>query len=535
MAGLATSSGMNKSNSTTKNMKNFLPKFLLVLISVIALSLSLRGNMGNPHESELNNIEWKEEGPFELSPERGRFGLTYSLVEYNSPFFSLPLAHFITPDLGYINDRYVSLFAPGVSFLIMPGYIIGKYFGASQVGSFAVVSLFAVINVILIYSITTSLGFRKVSSFISSLIFLFGSPAFAYGVDLYQHHISTFLILLSMLLLIKFKSFWSYFFVWFLVGWSISIDYPNLVLMSPIMIYLGRSMYEYIIKSNRLIFNIHISKVLAVLSVIMPLSFFIWFNQISYGNPFQFAGNVGSVGNIGQDGKPAALASYTLDTAKDYVKPDDQNKQSAEFFKPREMVLGLYILIFSSDRGILHFTPVMLVGIIGAVLMYKRQNTFLVLLISIFTLNILLYAMWGDPWGGWAFGARYLIPSYALLSIFVASWLDRFHRHIPLLLAFFLLTAYSVYANTAGALSSSTNPPQVQILELEKLSGRVELYSWDRNIEFLQNGRSKSFSYNTFFKDSISPWQYFEIISYALIGILAIATIALYFSPKENS
>lgn len=499
------------------------------------LSLSLRGNIGNPKEEDLNDIRWKEDGPFELSPQRGRFGLTYSLVENNSPFFSIPLARFITPDLGYINDRYVSLFAPGVSFLIAPGYIVGKYFGASQVGSFAVISVFALINVLLIYDIATYLGFRKGSSFISSLIFLFGTPAFAYGVDLYQHHISTFLILLSMLLLIKKKSFWTYSFIWFLVGWSISIDYPNLFLMLPIMMHLGRSTFCYLFKSDRLIINIHINKILAVLSVILPLSFFIWFNYISYGNPFQFAGNVGSVGNIGQDGKPAALASYSLESAKDYIRPEDQNKQSVGFFKPREIALGLYILIFSRDRGVLYFAPVMLVGILGAIVMYKRKNPYLILFVSIATLNLLLYAMWGDPWGGWAFGARYLIPSYALLSILLASWLDRFQRHIPMLLAFLLLTGYSVYVNAAGALSSSTNPPKVQILALEKVSGRVELYSWDRNIEFIENGHIKSFAYNTFFKDSISPWRYFETISYSLFGILIIATIAHYLSSKERS
>jgi hypothetical protein len=515
-------------------MKNFLPKFLLVFIAVIALTLSLRGNIGNPKESELNNIEWKEDGPFELSPERGRFGLTYSLVEHHSPFFSLPLARFITPDLGYINERYVSLFAPGVSFLIAPGYIIGKYFGASQVGSFAVVSLFAVINVVLIYSIATSLGFGKISSFISSLIFIFGSPAFAYGVDLYQHHISTFLILLSLLLVVKFKNFWSLFFVWFLWASSIPIDYPNAILMLPIGFYAIYSLFDFSNNSKTIVINVKLARVFSIISIALPMTFFLWFNQMSYGNPFQFSGTVGSVGNIGGDGKPAQLDSYSLDTAKDYIKPDEQKKNALGFFEPRKMISGLQILIFSKDRGVLFFTPIMILAVFGISFLYKKNPKTAVLFLSVITANVLLYSMWGDPWGGWAFGSRYLIPSYAILAIFLAAFLDYLHKNILVLLIFFALGGYSLYVNTAGALSSSTNPPQVQILNLEKLSGRRELYSWDRNVEFLQNGDTKSFIYQTWVKDYVTPWQYFQIIAGSIIAMLVIATLALYFSKEGN-
>lgn len=513
-------------------MKKFLPKFLLVLISAIALSLSLRGNMGNPQESELNNVEWREDGPFELSPERGRFGLTYSLVEHHSPFFSVPLARFITPDLGYINDKYVSLFAPGLSYLIMPGYIVGKYFGASQVGSFAIISLFAIFNLLLLYGIARKLGVGKTASFIAPLVFLFATPAFAYGVDLYQHHVSTFLILSSLYLLFASNHWIALSLVWLLCAASIPLDYPNLILMLPLGLYALSRIVEITRTKESTTINFRFWRILTFISMSLPIAFFLWFNQTSYANPLQFSGTIGSVANIGQDGRPAQLPEYNLDIAKDYVRPADQEKSAVRFFNPRSMVEGLQVLLLSRDRGVITFTPIMLLGIIGAFVLFKQRPKEVALLASVIVANLLLYSMWGDPWGGWAFGARYLIPSYALLSIFVASWLSRYQRNLPLLLLFLLLMGYSVYVSTAGALSSSTNPPQVQVLSLEQLSGRPELYSWDRNIEFLQNGHSKSFAYNTFFKDYLSPLQYFELIAYSLIGIIAVATIVLYFSPK---
>jgi hypothetical protein len=127
----------NKKRYTRKNIIIS----LVILISALILGLSLRGHLGNPTATELNNNYWKDNGPLELSPERGRFALLYSLAEDHSFFFSLPLARFATPDLGYENGHYVSLFAPAVSFFAIPGYLIGKALGASQAGSVSVICL----------------------------------------------------------------------------------------------------------------------------------------------------------------------------------------------------------------------------------------------------------------------------------------------------------------------------------------------------------------------------------------------------------
>src|SRR3989344_887400 len=127
-------------------MKKFIQPFLLILFCAVILGLSLRGISGNPTSSVINQPQWKENGPFELSPERGRFALALSMIENKSFFYSLPIARFATPDLGFKNGNYVSLFAPGVSFLIIPGFWLGNMLGAGQVGAFAVIALFAFAN-----------------------------------------------------------------------------------------------------------------------------------------------------------------------------------------------------------------------------------------------------------------------------------------------------------------------------------------------------------------------------------------------------
>src|SRR5690606_9671606 len=155
----------------------------------------------------------------------------YSIVEDNSVFHNEQVARFAVPDIATNDGKYVSLFAPGLSYLSSPGYMIGKMFGHAQFGTFAVVSLFALFNFMLVYLVSRQLGAYKAAAFLGAITFLFATPAFVYGVNLYQHHVSAFMILVSMLLLMRYKTIWSNIIVFILCGASISIDYPNLFFM----------------------------------------------------------------------------------------------------------------------------------------------------------------------------------------------------------------------------------------------------------------------------------------------------------------
>src|SRR5215467_8344144 len=61
---------------------------LFIAFCTLILSLSLRGLPGNPTSTQINTLAWKDNGPFELSPERGRFALLYSVAENHSVHFS---------------------------------------------------------------------------------------------------------------------------------------------------------------------------------------------------------------------------------------------------------------------------------------------------------------------------------------------------------------------------------------------------------------------------------------------------------------
>ncbi len=507
--------------------------FLTVFCALI-LALSVRGRVGNPMPTQMNDLSWKDNGPFELSPERGRYALTYSLIEDHAFSFSLPIARFATPDLGYKDGKYVSLFAPGVSYAVIPGFLIGKYFGSEQVGSYVVIALFALLNVLLIRTIAIRLGAHTLAATLGSLIFIFATPAFAYGVNLYQHHVSTFLILSAVYLLISRNGFIALVLIWLLFAASIPVDYPNLVLMAPIgLAALGKFILTER-KEKLTTFTLKPLYIFSFLGVILPLAFFMWFNFQSYGNSFQISGTVRRVEAMDQNGKPikpqGADKNY-IDPLSDSAK---QKKTFIGFFDTREMLNGFYIHFFSPDRGIIYYAPVVLFGIIGFVLAIKKKVKIISVLVGIIGANILLYSMWGDPWGGWAFGSRYLIPSYAILSVFIALLLTYWKRKTVFFLAFIPVAFYSIAVNTLGAITTSALPPQIQVLNLEKLSGIVQRYTYLKNWEFLLAGNSKSFVYQTFLSNHFPPVVFYQILTVSICAVVGGITFYYYLISRKG-
>lgn len=509
-------------------LKNFLLTVFFVILSALILVLSIRGLPGNPTPVQLNTIQWKDNGPFELSPERGRFALTYSLVENKSLQFSDDIGEFAKPDVAVYKGNYVSLFAPLVSFITAPGYFIGKYFGFAQVGTFAVISFFAVFNFLLIRKIAIKLGANQIAASLAALAFLFATPAFTYAVDLYQHHISTFLILSSLYLLIQFDSFWSLGLVFLLCAVSIPLDNPNLVLMFPIGAYALTKIFSLKDGVHHLKISLKPWRILAPVLMTIPIAFFLWFNLASNGNPFQLSGTLPSPRSIS-----ASVSHNPNNLVTDQNSKPSSDKSAVGFFQTRNMINGFYIHLLSPDRGIIFFTPVILFGVVGFVVALKRKVKFVPVMAAIVGFNLILYSMWGDPWGGWAFGSRYLIPSYAILSIFIALLLTYWRKYFVFLLIFFGFFAYSAGVNTLGAITSSANPPQGEAQALEKISGIKQDYTYLREWNMITNDNSKSFVFQTWAKNYMSAEQYFVVLVDLIILCGLSLIVFLHFFSKE--
>ncbi len=508
---------------------------LLVAFPVLVLLLSLHGIKGNPTESTLNNPIWKDEGPLELSPDRGRFALMYSIVESNSFQFSLPIARFAAPDVAFYNGQYVSLFAPAVSFLVAPGYLIGKAFGASQVGAFAVIALFGLMNMFLIRAIVSSLTKNKLAGTLAGFIFLFATPAFPYAVTLYQHHVTTFLVLFSIYILTKSDSLLVIGSVLFMCALSIPVDNPNAIFMFPIGLYAVLKLFKLETLTEKIKIRVRYFGVLSILLAVIPMLLMFAFDQISHGQPFKLSGTLQAVKIIGDNGKPVISPQSQKDDPKTTLQAETKQKTATGFFKTRNMLNGFYIHLVSPDRGTLIFAPIIFFGFLGLVRFPKKYTAIGVVTFAVAGSIFVLYSMWGDPWGGWAFGSRYMIPAYAAMSIFLGVALVRIAKNYLLSFLFALVVLYSLSVNALGAVTTNRNPPQVEAVALQETSRRIENYSYDRNWEFLMSNRSKSFVFQNYLSTSMNAQDfYFLVVAINIVVFLPLFTYFVYTTRKSK-
>src|SRR3989344_5278847 len=146
-------------------MWRFLPKtiFIATLVLVVILSAGVvKGDKGNPlfFQKETER-DARVGGPFESTNNSSRFVLTEAIVEDQTLFLNEQRARFSSPDLVKVGDKYVSIFTPGISFMAVPFYIIGKVFGLPQLFSYLLTTVLALLNLLLIAYLATKTGVSK--------------------------------------------------------------------------------------------------------------------------------------------------------------------------------------------------------------------------------------------------------------------------------------------------------------------------------------------------------------------------------------
>ncbi len=517
-----------------KLIKKYIKNSLFLLFCGLILTLSVKGIPGNPSPADFADPKWSQTGPLEPSVEGGRFALLYSIVEDHSLEFSKDIALLATPDLGYRDGKYISLFAPGISFLSIPGYLFGKALGISQVGAFATAAVFALLNVYLLRKIAMLMGSNPIAASIASVTFIFASPAFAYATTLYQHHISTFLILLSIYILIRFNSLKSLLIFWTIYGLAFIVDYPNLILMFPIAVYALAKTFSLKKHENTIKVSFSLKRLLMVLGIILPFALMFWYNQNANGGALKLSGTLDQVTSISKSGKPNLGSEIIKKAIKEKKMANIPNTSFFSAFQNRHMLTGLYVHFLSPDRGMIVFTPIMLFGILGIIYSFKKWNNNVCLLVVIALCNILLYSMWDDPQGGWAFGSRYLIPTYAILSVFIAQLLTKFRKYNIFLLIFFAVLSYSVAVNTLGALTPTTNPPKSEAIALEKQYHQKQKYNYFRNADIINGGESKSFVFQAFAANHVSAWDYYIDLTIFIIIVTGFYLAYLFYYPDKN-
>lgn len=514
--------------SPTQRARSFLKYTAILFVFLVSLGIFaavLRGVPGNPTASEIRTNLEKRSQPFELSPERGRYAIIMALDENKSFALSAQLRDVVYPDVGYYEGRYYSFFAPGISLLAYPFYFVGKQFNIGQVASYSVISLFALLNMAIIYKIcrhTFKLPYW--AGLFGGIMFAFGSTSLSYANTMYQHHVTTFFILSSFYAVWKFAQKGRFSYLWAVMVWcnyalAIFIDYPNAILMFPVMVYLLIETVSIIREKRKLYLTVRLGSIITMIAFLGITAVHGYYNYVNFDSPLRVSGSL--------IGYKAIKDFHLLDSkkGKENLKKFEAMKQPVGFFKEENLPKGLFILLFDTDKGIFFFAPIFLIAVFDIVSLVRRIDRRYGVLLATVALNLFLYASFDDPWGGYAFGPRYLIPTMGVLSILASEFLVIGKRKLLIRGMTFLLFLYSAFIALLGALTTNSIPPKVEAIPLHSA------YNFVLNYSILKRGISSSYLYNTFF-NNVSLWTYFMIL-YG--GIILLFVLTLFILPRLSN
>ena len=508
---------MKIGNQILTTLKKFdLMTGVVVLLSLIVLVLTIRGDY---REGKL----WYQQpafrdravgGPFESSNSASRFALVEALAERGSFVFNLDEARMAAPDMVQLDGKFFTIFTPGISFFAVPFYKIGQIFQIEQLASYFSTTIFAICSLLLISKLAQRLNVKKPIAIIGGFVFLFATNAFAYSQTLTQHHGSTTLILAALYITMLPVSWKRNIFFGIISGLGMLFDFPNMFMLFAIGLFLFSKHLDIKKRFDKYRVTFNYSIVLVAVGMIPFILGFLYYNTQTTGSPLQ----------IGQMFYRSDY--FDTDEVKAQHKIERQKSQDTYAdklpFSTKIQLNSGYVLLLSDERAWWYYSPIILLGIIGIILSYREKKylNYTVLFSSIILLNILMYSMFGDPWGGWSFGPRYLIPGAAISSVLFAYALEKYKKNLIFLIISLGLFGYSAVVNTAGALTSLNVPPLVEAQQLEYRIPHTYLY----NLEQLQEGKISSLLYKRFFSSLLSARWYW----YALSSLVIVIPIALW-------
>jgi hypothetical protein len=119
----------------------------------------------------------------------------------------------------------------------------------------------------------------------------------------------------------------------------------------------------------------------------------------------------------------------------------------------RHFLAGLAGLLVSPSRGLFVFSPVLLAGVAGGVLVWRsKAQEPLRFLAGGALLLLALYSCWGTWWGGSGFGYRLILEIVPILILLLPLAWNRWIRRSPLgRWVFFVFLGFSIFAQFLGA------------------------------------------------------------------------------------
>lgn len=340
--------------------------------------------------------------PFILNQSNG-WGSTYNLVEINGHWFSnYPIA---------------------TSVICLPLYILHMLCMVAFNGGFEYYSVLSKSCASLMMAFASTLFymvcekvFSKRTAIITTIIFAFGTLTWAISSQsLWQHGTSELLLIIMLLCIVRNEtrqSVGNFVIIGICSGLFIFNRPSDIFLLIPVLWYVYK---------NR-------SCVYAFLFWCCISAFpFLWYNISSFGSPF------GGYGSMGMSIVTTPIPWWNF-------------------------INGVCGLLFSPNRGLFVFSPILILSLWGMYVVYKEKSTmFLLIFIPCMISSLLFYSIHIDSLlGGWTYGPRYLIAMLPILCIFVGYGLEKVKGKVWIIITVLLVFSIGVQAIGAWGYTEST-------------------------------------------------------------------------------
>jgi len=502
-------------------MKNRFFTITIYTLIIFFLGFLAKGQLNNPliYQQRLTQDMG---GPFESSNGNSRYALVKAIVDHKTFILNTDLAKFSSPDVAKSKNGYFSIFTPGVSLLASPLYLLGQYIHFPQLTTYLLNIILALINLTLIYLIVKKLKFGTWTALLSGSLFIFATNAFTYAGTLTQHHAVTACLLSLILISISPITVLADLLFGLIWGLGLLMDIPFAIISLPIS--LAYVYQHFKLKSKPFALTINWKIFFAGLGLIFPIIIFGYYNLNTTGSISTLAQSVGQ----SSDFRGTSIDALAPELAAS-ISATPKTGGLFRVYKTRNLIQGLYTLLISHERAIFYYSPLLVIALAGFIY-YLRSNSKEILhpAFAAAAFGLVSYSMFGDPWGGWSFGPRYLIPSTAILCLFIPYVIAKLFKSKIFNLIFVILICVSVYINTLGALTSNLIPPEQ---EADFLVTRIP-HNYTYNWQLINAGSTHSLLYILLFSKFITPLTFYYLFAGSISLFLSIIYL---FAKNENT
>lgn len=332
--------------------------------------------------------------------ERTRLYLALSLMESGELHVDKQVREFGKPfDISIRDGRFYTDKAPGSSVLAIPALALYRFAGGDMrsiermvnfMRSFMVIP-WALLTLFLLRYLLVGLGVSSATANRVLVVFALGTSFFHYGAAFYGHAFVTTLSLSAagaMWVAWEAKTpgkraAWKWA-AGFFAGLAFAVEYQAVV------VFVGLFAGFLALAENRRVSSL----LLLGLGALGPVAAALGYNLVAFGHPFH--------------------TSYDhLDHA--FSRSNHDKGVWGVMLPTWDAVSGL---LFSPSRGLLFGAPLVLLGAVGVVFIWRRARWLAVYSGVSMALYFLLVAGGKTFWfGGWSFGPRLLVPAFGLAAI----------------------------------------------------------------------------------------------------------------------